>query len=153
MNRKRKGRNFSHIVIGFLFTVVIMTAADCATATDIAVIVNKNVAQGSLSEDNLKAIYLGRMTAWQNGTKVEFVIMNDRLEIHEDFLKKYIGRSSAQFRNFWKKQVFTGKGRMPKQFDSEGKLLEYVSATDGAIGYVSAEAAKGSSVKILSINE
>ncbi|MBN1382386.1 MAG: substrate-binding domain-containing protein [Deltaproteobacteria bacterium] len=153
MKQKNEKDHIYRVAIGFLCSLMIMVAAYGVFAADIAVIVNKNVTQDTLSEDNLKDIYLGRTTAWQNGTKVEFVILNDQLGIHEDFLKKYIGRSSAQYRNFWKKQVFTGKGRMPKQFDSEGKLLEYVSTTDGAIGYVLADTAKESSVKVLSINK
>ncbi len=37
---------------------------------------------------------------------------------------------------------------MPKQFETEGKLLEYVSSTEGAIGYASAGAARGAAKTI-----
>jgi hypothetical protein len=33
--------------------------------------------------------------------------------------------------------VFTGQGAMPKTFDSESALIEYVADTPGAVGYVS----------------
>jgi ABC-type phosphate transport system substrate-binding protein len=133
------------------FSLAIIIAGSCALAADIAVVANKNVSQSSLSKDNLKAIFLGQTTAWGNGAKIEFVTLKDSSEIHEEFLKQYVDKSTSQFSNFWKQQVFTGKGRMPKQFDSESKLIEYVSATDGAIGYVSGKAAKGSA-KVISIN-
>lgn len=119
-----------------------------AAAADTMVVANSRVTDSSLSGDQIKAIFLGQMTSWPSGAKVEFVTLKDSSEIHEDFLKKYVGRSSAQFSNYWKQQVFTGKGRMPKQFESETKLLEYVSATDGALGYIAAGTAKGAAKTI-----
>ena len=35
--------------------------------------------------------------------------------------------------------VFTGNGTPPKQFKTEQELLEYVTETEGAIGYIDAE--------------
>jgi hypothetical protein len=52
-------------------------------------------------------------------------------------VKNHIGESPDQFRVGWQKAVFTGQGAMPKTFDSEAALIEYVAATPGALGYVS----------------
>jgi ABC-type phosphate transport system substrate-binding protein len=56
---------------------------------------------------------------------------------HEVFLKNHVGEDPEEFRSQWRKVVFTGQGAMPKAFDSESALIEYVAATPGAIGYVS----------------
>jgi hypothetical protein len=53
------------------------------------------------------------------------------------FLHRHIGETPDEFRIRWRKAVFTGQGSMPKEFLSESALLEYVSVTPGAIGYVS----------------
>jgi ABC-type phosphate transport system substrate-binding protein len=47
--------------------------------------------------------------------------------------------------------VFTGQGSMPKTFDTESALMEYVAATPGAIGYVGASAANHEGVKTLAV--
>jgi ABC-type phosphate transport system substrate-binding protein len=153
MNREKRSVCFRRFILGLFFSVAVLAVPVRSSAADVVVVVSSKVAQSALTKDNLKAIFLGQMTTWQSSAKVEFVTLKEGSEVHEAFLKKYIGRSASQFNNFWKQQVFTGKGRFPKQFDSESKLLEYVSANDSAIGYVSLNAAKGSSAKIMPINE
>jgi len=50
----------------------------------------------------------------------------------------YVSRENPEeFRSQWRKVVFTGQGAMPKAFDSESALIEYVADTPGAVGYVS----------------
>jgi len=150
MNMRLRKLFLFPMVTVFLFVLALTSLAPCGEAAEIVVVANSKVTDGSLSGDQLKAIFLGQQTSWPSGARVEFVTLKDSSAIHESFLKKYVGRSAAQFSNYWKQQVFTGKGRMPRQFDTEGKLLEYVSATDGAVGYVSAGAAKAN-VKTISI--
>ncbi len=48
-----------------------------------------------------------------------------------------MGESPDEFRAQWRKAVFTGQGAMPKTFDSESALIDYVAATLGALGYAS----------------
>lgn len=143
---------FPPIAMAFVFILAIMASVTSASAADVVVVANGKVADSVLPADKLKAIFLGQQTTWSNGAKLEFVTLKESSDIHEEFLKKFVGRSTAQYSNYWKKQVFTGKGRLPKQFDSESKLIEYVSATDGAVGYVSSGASMGST-KRLTINQ
>ncbi|MGB2602855.1 MAG: hypothetical protein WBC78_04635, partial [Candidatus Sulfotelmatobacter sp.] len=56
---------------------------------------------------------------------------------HEVFLRKHVGESPDEFRALWRTVGFTGQGAMPRAFDSESALIDYVSATPGALGYVS----------------
>ncbi len=135
-----------------LMAVLPILALSAATgnvyAADVVIVAHPGVTDSSLSDDQLKGIFLGQMKNWPSGAKAEVVTLKDSAGIHQDFLKKYIGRSATQFGNSWKQIVFTGKGRMPKQFDTEAKLIEYISSSEGAIGYVSAGAAKGSAKTI-----
>jgi ABC-type phosphate transport system substrate-binding protein len=56
---------------------------------------------------------------------------------HEEFVKKYLGRSSAALDIYYRSLAFTGKGAMPKSFASDAQVAAYVAKTKGAIGYVS----------------
>ena len=116
----------------------------------VVVICNKNVPVDSLDKKEIKKIYLGDKTRWSDDKKIIFVAL-DSGEEHKTFLKKYVGKSSSQFRNYWKKKVFTGKGKAPKSFRQMEGLLEYVAGTEGAIGYISSELTDDN-VKIISEN-
>jgi ABC-type phosphate transport system substrate-binding protein len=84
----------------------------------------------------VRNIFLGKKTKWDNGQQIVIVTLKDS-ETHKNFLKKYIAKTATQFKSYWKKQVFTGKGSVPKSFEKEEDLLDFVAGTEGAIGYVS----------------
>jgi len=72
-------------------------------------------------------------------------------QTHDDFLKTYLQKSTSQFQRYFRTLVFTGKGKVPKSFDSEESLVGYVAGTNGAIGYVSSGTNTGS-VKVINVN-
>jgi ABC-type phosphate transport system substrate-binding protein len=47
--------------------------------------------------------------------------------------------------------VFTGKGQKPKAFKTDEELIQFVSETSGAIGYVSADVTI-KNVKTITVN-
>ncbi len=99
----------------------------------------------------MKAIFLGKKTKWANKGKVVPSTLK-KGAVNKSFLKKYVKKSPAQFKTYWKKQVFTGKGKAPKSFKTEKALIAYVAKTKGAVGYVSKKAAEGAAgVKILEV--
>lgn len=138
------------IALALIFMPPLFTSFCELTAADIVVVANKKLPADSLSKDALKAIYLGQKGTLDNGAGIEIVILKDS-DIHNDFLQRYVNKTAAQFSNYWKQQVFTGKGKMPRQFDSESSLLEYVAGRDGAIGYCSGNA-DTNKIKIISIH-
>lgn len=119
------------------------------TFAKVVIIANNSVAQDSLNKQDLQNIFLGKMAKWSDNSSIYFVTSEN--DIHEDFLKMYINRSSSQFRNYWRKMVFTGKGQKPKAFKTDEELIQFVSETSGAIGYVSSDAAL-KNVKTITVN-
>lgn len=116
---------------------------------EVVVIANKGVSQDSLTKDEIKNIFLGKMVKWPDNSSIHFV--TSKADVHGAFLKMYINRSTSQFRNYWRKMVFTGKGQKPKAFQSDEELIQYVSETQGAIGYVGKDAAL-KNVKTITVN-
>jgi len=115
--------------------LVLMCLASTAAFADVVVIANKNVSETSMSKDKVKQIFLGKVVKWQDGSRIRFVTLKG--DSHKSFLKEYIGRSEAQYKTYWKKILFTGKGSMPKSFATEQEMAQYVANTKGAIGYIS----------------
>lgn len=120
-----------------------------AFAQGFVVIAHKNV-EGSLERDDIKHIFLGQKTRWANDIGITFALPADR-ELCNAFLRKYLGKSYTQYLNYWKKQVFTGKGRMPVFFHDEQALLTFVAQTQGAISIVTPQYANQAQVNIISI--
>lgn len=127
---------FAFILFAALLSPVI-SLADGAV-----IIVNRDVSSSSLSSDDVRQIFLGNKTSWENGEKIVFVVQ-EKTETADAFLKTFVKKSASQYDNFWKKQVFTGKGKAPQSFSSETELAEFISKTPGAIGYVSSGASTG----------
>jgi ABC-type phosphate transport system substrate-binding protein len=123
------------LVCTILFVAILFTSA---FAGDVIIVCNKSVAADTLSKSEIKDIFLGRKTRWSDGHKINFVTL-EQDPIHEVFLQSFVGKSARQFDYYWDKQVFTGRGKEPKSFKTAGELINYVSNTEGAIGYVTAD--------------
>ncbi len=106
----------------------------------------------SLTREQVKQIFLGRKTRWDDGTKIVFVLLHDKT-IYKDFLKHYIGKTYSQYRNYWKKQVFTGKGRMPKTFGTVEELVNFLTATPGAISFARSQDIAPETIKFFTIKQ
>lgn len=121
-----------------------------ARAQDVIVVANKSVKSSDVSADELKDVFSGDKSSLKDGSHVTPVTLKGGA-VHEAFLKKFVGKNDAAFRTAWRSLVFTGQGSMPKTFDTEAALLEYVAATPGAIGYASGGAATHEGVKTLAV--
>jgi ABC-type phosphate transport system substrate-binding protein len=133
----------------FFFVVVIYLVAPSAGAQDVVLIASPDVPVDSLSASDIENIFLGKKTTWDNGSKIVFYTLKDG-SAHESFLKNYVSKSASQFKTFWKKQVFTGKGKMPKSFGNDQEMANAITGTGSAIGYVSSGTDLGN-VKKLSV--
>jgi hypothetical protein len=107
-----------------------------ARAQDVVLVANKGVQISAITNADLRAIFMGTRTRFADGSHAVPVMLKGGAA-HEVFLKNYLREDSEEFRSQWRKLVFTGQGAMPKAFDSESALIEYVAATPGAVGYAS----------------
>ncbi|MFW5782310.1 MAG: hypothetical protein ACOCWO_03350 [Candidatus Muiribacteriaceae bacterium] len=115
-----------------LSAILIMISAGADTFIIIANAENKVT---EISKELLKHIYLGKKTKLDDGKKIVPVMLKDG-EVFGTFVKEITGKTSIQFNTFWKKAIFTGKGKPPKSFETEEKLVEYIKANKDAIGFI-----------------
>lgn len=99
-------------------------------------VANQGVQIAEISDSDLRAIFTGEKTRFADGSHAVPVILKGG-PVHEVFLKKHLGENPENFRAQWHKAIFTGQGALPKTFDSESAVIEYVASTPGAVGYVS----------------
>ena len=103
-------------------------------------IVNADHSVDAIAEKQLKKMLLGKTKSWDDGTSVIIVLLEGG-KTHDKFVKKYAGKTSKQFQNFWRKMVFSGKGKMPQSFATEEELVAFVAGNPGAVGYITKGAA------------
>ena len=118
------------ILLGFL------ACWSAARAQDVVLVANKGVQISGIRDSDLRAIFTGEKTRFADGSHAVPVTLKGG-PAHEVFLKNHVREDPDEFRAQWRKAVFTGQGAMPKTFDSEAALIEYVAVTPGALGYVS----------------
>jgi ABC-type phosphate transport system substrate-binding protein len=124
------------VIVAGLVTVMLFPAL--SSAGDVVLIGNLSIRESTLSQKDINYIFLGKKSNWDDGTKIKIAVQTDK-NLHKLFLKKYIGKSPTQFATYWKKMVFTGKGSSPLAHDNNRKMINFVSETKGAIGYVSTD--------------
>jgi ABC-type phosphate transport system substrate-binding protein len=117
-----------------------------------AIVIGHPNVEDTLTRDEVKQIFLGRKTRWNDDSKIVFVIYREK-DVYDAFLKEYVNKTIFQYTNYWKKQVFTGKGRMPKSFKTCEEVMEFVSSTEGAISFVLANDVDTNLVNTLTIEE
>jgi hypothetical protein len=118
----------------FLF-FCFLSSCGIAKAQEVVVAANSSVKASDISGDEIKGVFSGEKSSLKDGSHVVPVTLKGGAA-HEAFLKKYVGKDDGAFRASWRSLVFTGQGSMPKAFDTDVELLNYISATSGAIGYV-----------------
>ncbi len=121
-----------------------------ASAGNVVVICNKEVPDDALAKKDLKKMFIGQQKFWNKDLEVVLATLS-KSDVHKTFLKKYIKKSSSQYRRYWINLSFTGKGIAPKAFKVEEELVQFVSQTSGAIGYISSNT-NINGAKVISIN-
>ena len=134
-----------------LFGLIAMlgfAVASPAAADEFKVVANPSIKASEISIDDLKGVFLATKTSLPDGSQVEPVLAKAGAA-HEAFLKD-LGKTGSALSTYYRSLVFTGKGSMPKVCGSDAEVIEYVSKTKGAIGYVSA-AANAAGTKTLDV--
>ncbi len=117
-----------------LLVVLLVAGTFSALALDGAVVIaNSSVAADSLSADELKDIYTAKTKYWEDGQAIIIVVLPDKTDAA---LQQASGMDGSQFKTFWQRLTFSGRGSEPKKADDAAALVALVAATKGAIALV-----------------
>ncbi len=105
---------------------------------DFLLIAHSTVDQDSLTRAEASGYFLKKKTKWPDGRKIYPVDLNIR-DVREAFSKEVHKRSLSAIKKYWQRQIFTGYGTPPPEKSSPAQVLDFVSSTPGAIGYVPAD--------------
>jgi len=133
------------ITAGFIIAAVMNVAAG-----DVKIICNVSVRADSISASELKSVFLLQRRTLKDASPLVPVLEKSGAT-HEAFLRQYLERGSEEIQTYYQGLVFTGKGSMPKELNSDPEVVAYIARTRAAIGYVSAVAAT-EGVKVLMVS-
>jgi ABC-type phosphate transport system substrate-binding protein len=101
-------------------------------------IVNPGVVTDSLSAKELKDIYTAKTKYWDDGQAIIIVVIPDKTDAA---LEQASGMDGNQFKTFWERLAFSGRGSEPERAGDTAALVAFVASTKGAIALVPADAA------------
>lgn len=113
-------------------------------------IVNPSSKIVSIDKKMIRDIFFGKIMQWPGGKEIRFILLDDP-QVHKDFLKYYIKKNPNQFRDYWKRMLYAGKGLLPQTLKKED-VISFVASHEGAIGYVGEEPVT-KNVKILKVRQ
>ncbi len=116
--------------------VLLALAAGPALAEPIAVIVNPGNPRSGLTTEELRSIFLGRRTAWPDGTPAVPVDQAASAPGREAFLGSVLGMDRAHFAEHWVDQQVRGNGSAPKVAASPAAAVKLVAKVKGAVAFV-----------------
>jgi len=113
-------------------------AAGAARAAEpYTVIVNTGSKLARIPVDDLSRIYLGKKTLWEDtGTRIVPALPDEDGALGRAFLDSALNKSVAQYRAYWKRQLFSGGGTAPKTFRTSEQVIEFVARQPGGIGII-----------------
>lgn len=92
----------------------------------------------------LKNIFLGKYNNYS-------IILIKNKDVHNTFVRTYIGRTTQQYESLWRKKLFTGKSSLPKDFSNYKEVVEYLKQHPNTIGYIDSSYKVDNDIMILKV--
>ncbi len=126
-----------------LVVAVTLSAALMPAMAEVVIVVNAKNAATHMSLEQASQFFLGKSTMF---TPVD---QSEGSAIRAEFYKKVADKEPSQVKALWSKLVFTGKGTLPKEYNSSADVKKALAADPNGIGYIE-KSAVDASVKVVS---
>ncbi|MCP3964663.1 MAG: phosphate ABC transporter substrate-binding protein [bacterium] len=136
------------LALGALCLILIPSSAQ--EKQSYVVIVNAENPATSLSKKRVSRLLLKEISRW-DAHAAEPVDLDSKSKVREAFSKEIHGRSVSSIKNYWQRQIFSGKAVPPPEVATDAAVISFVKARPGGIGYVSAQTRLPSDVKVLTV--
>jgi ABC-type phosphate transport system substrate-binding protein len=100
------------------------------------VLIGNDVPKKSFSKGEVKSVFKGEWTSWNNGASVVVVLPGSKSPFASEFSKNILGTSVQGMQKFWLSLVFQGRANPPVFVDSPQDALQFVKYNKGAIAVV-----------------
>lgn len=132
-NDKRRCKNLA-LVLTLLSLLAVTLQAQAIT-----VISNASVDRSELELKDVRAIFTMKKRLWSDGQPIQVYVLSPEQSSHREFCKNVLGVFPRQLQSIWHRLVYSGTGQAPIELSSEQEMIDVVSSTKGAIGYIKQE--------------
>ena len=126
------GRNMQYALVAAAF---LLLSVGNGFAGGVKIVANPSIKIDSVTADELKSVFLEETGSLRDGSRVEPVLQRANAT-HDAFCREFLRRNVSEMHTYYLGLAFTGKGSVPREFNSDAEVLAYVAKTKGAIGYV-----------------
>ncbi|RYZ54894.1 MAG: hypothetical protein EOP07_15170 [Proteobacteria bacterium] len=121
-----------------LILVLLLSLSQTAFAADaIVAIVNRKSVLQKLTQQQMKAVFLGETRYAAPGVLVEIVDRDRTSDIYKDFYAGLVSMSPKEVSIYWAKKVFTGEAPPPSRVTGDdAAAIEQIKAKPNGISYV-----------------
>lgn len=129
--------------------VIVMACFSTISFADVSVIVN-TANNDAIDAKMIKKIYLGKTKSFPSGNKIKvFSLLSNQTDT-EHFRQKALKKSNSQFKSYWSKLAFTGKGTPATELDNAAAIIAAVKNNPNAIGFINS-AEVNADVKVIKV--
>ncbi|HMJ11068.1 MAG TPA: hypothetical protein VK524_06650 [Polyangiaceae bacterium] len=133
-------RAFAVTLLGLLLALIALAArvqAQEAPPLAYRVVVHPANRLSAVDRKFLEDAFLKKVTRWPHQSVIRPADLSARAPVRRRFSREVLDRSVAAVKAYWQQRIFAGRDVPPPEFDSDGKVIEFVLKHEGAIGYVS----------------
>lgn len=137
----------------FVFALFLLGAPglpqpEAQDGTGYRVVVNSANPARDLTKTQVSNFLLKKKGKWDHGVDAMPADLDSQSAVRAAMSDDIHGRSVSAIKNFWQRQIFSGRDVPPPELPDDNKMLDHVRSHPGAIGYVS-PSAKVDGVKVL----
>lgn len=118
-----------------LFSCLMLMSA-VAHAEDMVVIAHPKSGIDKLSRTEVINIFLGRFRQLPSGISAQPVDLPQAYPEKARFYRVLVNKDLAEINSYWSRLVFSGRTAPPMEARSQEDLINIISRTPGAIGYI-----------------
>lgn len=122
---------------GFLASLfsLILTPIAYGNAPD-TLVANRDGLPAHISSQQLSNILTLKKTVWPNRQRIQIFLYHEDSEAFSAFIVEQLGLFPYQLRRHWQRASFSGRASAPVIIDDLTELVDIISNTPGAIGFI-----------------
>ncbi|WP_332848664.1 phosphate ABC transporter substrate-binding protein [Massilia sp. S19_KUP03_FR1] len=128
--------------------VALLASACLAASAEVLVVVSAKSPATALTQEQAADIFLGRSTTLPGAGAAVPIDQAEGAAVRDEFYQKTAGKSGAQLKAYWSKQIFSGKGQPPKAVADSAAVKAQLASNPNMVAYID-KAALDATVKPL----
>lgn len=129
----------------YIFSTLFMIVSVTLCQAQVSIVANKSVPDNALTAVKVASIFSLEQVKWSSGDRI--VVFDQNGEAKKEFYSA-IGKDPLSMKKDWMKKQLTGEAKAPETVPSDADVINKVSSTPGAVGYVNSASVTGQ-VKVL----